>query len=223
MTKKIGEGIPILSIGVKRFVERMVKDDDFFMYAIENPAAALKEMGVNIDASKLEPESLGAFFGALANVRDSLKKKNIKAFTFEKIFGQPAIIPGNVAGEIDIGICKDFVKNAFLKRHVVIVRSRFMPMEIDVPREIYSEIYVGGYTPGKEGQKARVSESQNLEVGYNKSWDGKDAATHQGSYRVVNVNFGGLQIQDILVGPLISPEDLNVLTKRINAAMATRA
>jgi|WetSurMetagenome_2_1015567.scaffolds.fasta_scaffold08906_5 hypothetical protein len=227
MPDKIGEGIPILSMGLKRFVERMVKDDDFFSLALENPVAAMKEMGVNLDASKMEPESIAAFLGALSNVRDSLKNKNIKDFTFEKIFGQPATVTGVLIGETDQGICREFIRSAYIKRLVIINRTKVFPLDRQIPSLIYRTAYVDVAGPttipnATVAINARVSASQQTEVGYNKSWEGKDAARTRGTHRVANVNFGNFRLQDLLVGPLISPEDLNGLAVQINASVSAR-
>ena len=85
--KRIRVKIPMPSIALKRFIERAIKDDDFFFLAIENPMGAMKECGVKLDASAFIPSDFATFFGALSGLREMIKKKNIKDLGFERIFG----------------------------------------------------------------------------------------------------------------------------------------
>ena len=67
------------SISLMNFIERTLKDDNFFESAVENPLKILKENGVRLDVKSLLPKDLATFFGAIVGVKDLIKKKRINA------------------------------------------------------------------------------------------------------------------------------------------------
>lgn len=88
--KRIKITIPVKTVELKRFVEKAIREDEFFSSALENPYGAMKECGITFDL--LAPADFAAFFGALAGVKEMVRKNNIKDLTFEGIFGRPADI-----------------------------------------------------------------------------------------------------------------------------------
>jgi len=96
--KRIKITIPVKSIGLKRFVEKAIREDEFFSLALENPYGAMKECGITLDL--VASADFAAFFGALAGVKEMVRKNNIKDLTFEGIFGRPADIRGTSPLEI---------------------------------------------------------------------------------------------------------------------------
>ena len=88
--------LPLPSISLKKFIEKVLADDDFLSLALENPIGAMKECGVNLDTAKLIPTDFANFFGALDGLKVILKEKKVENLTFENIFGQNAQIRGAI-------------------------------------------------------------------------------------------------------------------------------
>ncbi|MCZ7355584.1 MAG: hypothetical protein O8C65_01500 [Candidatus Methanoperedens sp.] len=128
--KRISITIPVRSIGLKRFVEKAIKNDEFFLFALENPLGAMKECGVKLDASSFHPKDFAAFFGALSGVKEMVRKKNIKNLTFEGIFGQAAVIRGtHLMAETTKGFYKDWEIGAYSQKQVLSTSDKYFEVD----------------------------------------------------------------------------------------------
>ena len=214
--KRISITIPVRSIGLKRFVEKAIKNDEFFLFALENPLGAMKECGVKLDASSFHPKDFAAFFGALSGVKEMVRKKNIKNLTFEGIFGQAAVIRGtHLMAETTKGFYKDWEIGAYSQKQVLSTSDKYF--EVDRNRigiksvlqqqetELMIEIIGNTFAdPSKETSS-----------GSDKQWDKQDAIRNRESTNGWNKNFDKAGLGDIFGGPLINPGDLAALAARI--------
>jgi len=214
--KRISITIPVRSIGLKRFVEKAIKDDEFFLFALENPHGAMKECGVKLDVSSFGPEDFAAFFGALSGVKEMVKKKNIKDLTFAGIFGQAAEIRGTyLVAETTKGIYKNWDIDAYSQKQVLSTSDKYF--EVDRGRigikSILQKLETGLMTE-IIGINTFADPSKETESGSNTQWDKQDAMRKTESINGWNKNFAN-DWGDILGGPLIHPEDLAALAARI--------
>ncbi len=201
--KRIKLSIQLPSMALKRFIEKALKDDEFFESAIENPIGALKESGVNLDVSAFMPKDLVTFLGALAGVKELIKKKQIKEITFEKIFGQAAEIRGaTIMAEIEKGMMTQFDKN------VVAEKNMFASVRINFGQRL--ELDVAGRTPEK--QETDISSKKESTTETDRK---KDIAV----YTDKEVRFSGISFMDMeqfINGPLISPVDLSAISAQLD-------
>lgn len=217
--KRIRITIPVRSIGLKRFVEKAIRNDEFFSFALENPFGAMKECGVNLDS--FIPSDFAAFFGALAGVKEMVKKNNIKDLTFEGIFGQAADIRGTyLTAETTKGFYKDWNMNAYVEKGIISTTDKNFDVlgateiresvAVEVKREIHGVPLdvqrLGIYFADQSSEKSSGSD---------KEWSNKDAIRDTRSTNGWNKNFDKAGWGDIFIGPLINPEDLATLAARI--------
>ncbi|MCZ7395158.1 MAG: hypothetical protein ABOK23_11440 [Candidatus Methanoperedens sp.] len=214
--KRISITIPVRSIGLKRFVEKAIKNDEFFLFALENPLGAMKECGVKLDVLSFVPEDFAAFFGALSGVKEMVKKKNIKNLTFEGVFGQAAEIRGTyLVAETTRGFYKDWDINAYSQKQVLSTSDKYF--EIDRNR-----IGIKGILQQQEAElmieiigNTFADPSKETSSGSDKQWDKQDAIRNRESTNGWNKNFDKAGLGDIFGGPLINPGDLAALAARI--------
>jgi hypothetical protein len=220
--KRISIAIPVPSIGLKRFVEKAIKEDEFFMFALENPLGAMKECGVKLDTSSFLPKDFAAFFGALSGVKEMVKKKDIKDLTFEGIFGQAADIRGTyLMAETTRGFYKDWDIGASIEKGILSTIDKTFGGLRDTEARVYTDIEekreihgvpVDVHLAGIVAYKEASSETRTSQ---NKEWNNNDATTEKRSQVGMNKNFDKAGWGEILVGPLIYPEDLAALAARI--------
>ncbi len=200
--RRISISIPLRSIGLKRFVEKAIKDDEFFLFALENPIGAMKECGVNIDASSFLPKNFAAFFGALSRVKEMVKKKNINDLTFEGIFGQPADIRGTMSEfEVHQGFCRDFFIDAYQMHDSCFYHDvNFETDATGTIREITESSRESNTRRRRDDQIRNMESNHSSMTKFEKDVKRKEILLCDGH---------------MLTGPLIHPEDLADLTARI--------
>lgn len=233
--KRIKLQIQIPSLALKHFIEKMLRDDDFFEIAIENPLAALKESGVKLNASDVKPSELAAFFGALAGVKDLISKKKTEEITFENIFGQAAEILGTtIVAETQKGMFTNFNRNAFTDREMsTAVNYNFQTLG-EASSSVYSHISSEGQSVTQDRRVYFTTQTKaefDL-VGITTQYKETDRSTtfhfdHKqgvGSYYESSIDtykskgFSGVStIEQIFDGPLISPSDLVKIAAQFNA------
>ncbi len=232
--KRIKLSIQLPSMALKRFIEKALKDDEFFESAIENPIGALKESGVNLDVSAFMPKDLVTFLGALAGVKELIKKKQIKEITFEKIFGQAAEIRGaTIMAETERGMMTQFNKNVVSERETFAsVRINFgQRLELDVAGGIETvatkvDISAAGQYVTREGFAGSRIEKQETTKGTDTGVTFHfDANQGVGSKKESSIDtyktkdFSGISFMDIeqfINGPLISPVDLSAISAQLD-------
>lgn len=94
--KRIAIQLPLPSLSMQSFLEKLLKDEDFFALALENPLNAAEQCGLNLEIKTFTPTDFANFFGAIAGLKEALKDADQKAFDFENIFGKPAEIRGSI-------------------------------------------------------------------------------------------------------------------------------
>jgi hypothetical protein len=215
--KRISITIPVRSIGLKRFVEKAIKDDEFFLLALENPTGAMKDCGVKLDVSSFVPEDFAAFFGALSGVKEMVKKKNIKDLTFAGIFGQSAEIRGTyLVAETTRGIYRNWDMDAYSQKQVLSTSEKYFDASgrpvtdkeayvLALARSVFAREGISFADPSKETSS-----------GSNKDWKNDASAMRDTrSDTGWNKNFDKASWGDVLGGPLINPGDLAALAARI--------
>ncbi len=212
--KRINVNIQIPAVSLKSFIERVVKDDDFFSSALENPLGAMQECGVNVEASSVIPADFATFFGALAGLKEVIKKKNIKDLTFEGIFGRPADIRGSVLKADSFkGFFKTFAKNAYTEKEKCFSFNK--TFEEDVKRRLLS---IKDLTTSQEIQiemdfvLKTVEHSETFRMS-NTDWAHPGSVQERRSNSAHTKNFANLK--DLFAGPLIHPDDLAAIAARI--------
>lgn len=215
--KRIRVKIPMPSIALKRFIERTIKDDDFFLLALENPMGAMKECSVKLDTSAFIPSDFATLFGVLSGLREMIKKKNIKDLGFERIFGYAAEIHGaSLRMEISQGFFKEWDNRDALAQKGKCFsalqnfeadreRSATSAKELCQSQEVRIEMeFVGVTTTSSE-----TFRNQNRE------WDNADAVQTRRSETGTTKGFqkdGQRSLEDLLSGPLIHPQDLATIS-----------
>ncbi len=211
--KRINVSIQMPAVSLKSFIERVVKDDDFFSAALENPLGAMQECGVNVEASSVIPADFATFFGALAGLKEVIKKKNIKDLTFEGIFGRPAIIVGSVLmAETFKGFKTMFAKNAYTEKEKCFSFNK--TFEEDVKRRLLSikdlaksqEIKIEMDFVLQSREESRVTVASDIQRR-------EDISIHPHVHADQKKSFAGLE--DLFRGPLIHPDDLAAIAARI--------
>ena len=211
--RRIRYSIELPSVALKGFVEKALKDEDFFIMALENPIGAMEKCGVNLELSAFAPEDFATFFGALAGVKKLIEKKKITDISFESIFGEAADIRGSyMMAEMDRGICQDFNRGAFIEKGTMLSfkkdfsRDKGRKIALFKNIQIASELGVVGYS----------STESETNRGRNTDWStGSQPNTKTNEYSTKNFNSVVLSIEDIMRGPLIHPTDLASLSARL--------
>lgn len=208
--------IPIPSVSIKQFIERSIKDDDFFARAIENPHGAMQECGVNLDKAAFLPSHFATFFGALAGVREVAQRKDKSKLSFEQIFGHPAQVRGAVLNaQASQGFCKEWDnRGAFAQR----MQSFSSSQGFDKG----SDLCGVSETDAQIGRSARIEfvgqtfESQETNNHTRTEWSTNEfQQTNSNSNRGTSKNFEGQGFYDLLNGPLIHPTDLAAVAARL--------
>lgn len=219
--KRIKIIIPVKSIGLKRFVEKAIRNDEFFSFALENPFAAMKECGVSLDL--VVPTDFASFFGALVGVKEMVKKNNIKDLTFEGIFGQAADIRGTyLMAETTKGFYKDWNINALVEKGILSTIDKNFDVSgaTEVQESLAVELKREIHGVPLDVQRLGIyfaDQSSEKSSGSDKEWSNKDAMRDTRSTNGWNKNFDKAGWGDVFVGPLINPADLAALAARIKA------
>ncbi|MCZ7355582.1 MAG: hypothetical protein O8C66_07445 [Candidatus Methanoperedens sp.] len=200
---------------MKRFVEKAIKSDEFFLFALENPLGAMKECGAKLDVSSFGPKDFAAFFGALSGVKEMVKKKNIKDLTFEGIFGEAAVIRGtHLMAETTKGFYKDWEIGAYVQKGTLSTFDTNFDASGVTDQESYKEARIR-IEFGVSGIITYKEASSETRTSQSKEWNNNDAITEKRSNTGMNKNFEKAGLREILGGPLIHPEDLAALAARI--------
>lgn len=240
--ERIKLSIELPSIALERFIEKALRDDAFFDSAIENPLAALKESGVNLDLPAFTPLDLATFFGALAGVKEIIRKKQITDITFENVFGHAAEIRGTtLLRETHRGMWVQFNRNALTEKEMLASVKLTFETRRDALQETLSSTLTDARllaTRSRDLKSALVRDIGNLaqarvefdlagktdalserSVGYSTHFDhnqGTYHGTEAGIHRHTDSKFGGMSlIEELLVGPLINPVDLAAIAAKI--------
>ncbi len=231
--KRLNFEMPMASLSLKRYIDKAIKDEEFFNFAVENPIGSLKQSGVNIDADQFAPEDFATFFDVIFRLRELIGKKDMSKVRFEEIFGVELIIPD---------ICADFkTHRGFFRewdnRQAFFKQSRFMSSNKDfgIPRNRFSYRYALSsrefdfdykmlISPQRFGLEASSAKKETFQ-GYDKQWDSVDAKYNKESTQNYSKNFaevGRLTMEEVLRGPLINPVDLKEVTARLDVLIELR-
>ena len=225
--ERINLQIPLPSTALKDFLKKVLTDDSLFASALENPVGVMKQHGINLNASELIPTDLATFFGALTGLRQVIKDKKLNEITFEKVFGQVAVVRGAV---LDAQVSRGFFRewdnrDAFTERGICVstqqkfevLRERGGSSFKDALAEIVVEFKQGFDT--QRDLVSRTFESQETNNHTKTDWSNpNDMQSNKGSDRGVDKNFeksGNRSLADLLSGPLIHPTDLAAISARI--------
>jgi len=214
--------ISLPSVTLRRFIEKLLKDEDFFSFALENPLGAMRECGVRPNAQAFIPADFATFFAAMSNLRELLQRKKVKReeMTFEKIFGRAAEMHGaTLNAEITQGFSKAWDNRDAVSDKMKCF-SASQGFEVDAGRQATSakqlcqtlEVQQGTAFIGDTGA------SRDRFQGYDTQWDKADAKYHTESTRIMDKGFekgGRRTLQDLLSGPLIHPEHLAAVSATI--------
>jgi hypothetical protein len=234
--KRITLSIQMPSIALLRFIEKVLQDDKFFESAIENPLATMKESGVRLNISKLAPRDLATFFGALAGVKDLIKKKQIKDITFANIFGQSAEIRGTtIMAETQKGMWSSFNRSALTEKQMyAAAETNFETLQLGYgdteAKAVFTRVsnirFSGVETTlalQKEYPDTKTSRETDRGSTFHFNADrGVGSQRDSVSDTYTTKNFGGVSvfephiIEQILNGPLIDPGDLAAISAQIN-------
>jgi hypothetical protein len=233
--KRIAIDLPLPSIAIKNFLEKILQDDNFFAFALENPMGAMKECGVNLNISAFLPSDFATFFGAVAGLKEILRKMGEKDFSFENIFGKTAEIRGSILeAELTQGFFREWdnreafrekLKCFAANRNFELDRTKYTKTLLDIVREKLIEIESGRFQ-----QIQRVSEihrdiiserfPQSETNNHTRTEWNKDSISQSQSRSDsgVNKNFekdGKRSFEDLMQGPLIDPVDLASISARL--------
>ncbi len=236
-----GENQPRIKLSIRmpsqalsRFIERALQDDKFFESAIDDPLTALKGSGVRLDLAKLAPSDLATFFGALAAVKELVKKKQLREISFERIFGQAAEILGTtIVTETQRGMWTQFDRNAFAARErCTSVNTRFETLrEALADRQLTTLAETdlrGGFIRDRqliqlvqvmrEGIGETV-QSRETDRGVSFHFDADKGIGSSTSSKIDTYstkNFSGISlIEQVMSGPLINPVDLVAIAAQL--------
>lgn len=231
MDKRIKFELPLPSMSLKKFIEKLLVDNEFLSLAMENPVGCMRECGVNIDMSSVLPADFAVFFGAVATLKDVLKETKVTDLTFDKIFGQPAVIRGAVLNrEMSQGFFREWDnRDAVTDRlqcystsqKFEVLRDRTGAGREQVAFEIDTDTERGATWATQRDVISQTFESSNTDNHTKTDWSNpNDMQRSTGSDRGVNKNFeaSGFSLgQDRLRGPLINPVDLAAIAARIQS------
>lgn len=223
--------LPLPSVSLKRFLEKVLADDDFFALALENPVGAMRDCGVNLHAATFIPPDFATFFGALAGLKTVIKEKKLTDLSFENIFGQGAVVRGAILdAEVSRGYFREWDnRDAMLERgqcysteqRFEIVRERFGVGNENIATEVRTDAEIGRAFD-VAGAVSQTFESSSTDNHTSTDWSNpNDMQRSTGSDRGVNKNFEGSGFRtpgDYLRGPLINPVDLASISARIQIA-----
>lgn len=216
--RRIKFSIELPSVALKGFVEKALKDENFFIMALENPIGAMEKCGVNLELSAFAPEDFATFFGALAGVKKLIEKKKITDISFESIFGEAADIRGSyMMAEMDRGICQDFNRGAFIEKGKMLSFKKEFSQDKGRKIAIFKNIQIAPELRIEIGGVGNSSQSSESNRGRDTDWDKRDAVATKGTREYSTKTFDSviLSIEDIMRGPLIHPTDLASLSARL--------
>lgn len=231
--KRISIKIPLPSLSLKNFMEKIIKDDDFFSLALENPLAMMKDCGLNLDIKAFTPSDFANFFGALTGLKEALKDADQKSLDFESIFGEPAEIRGSMLeADRHQGFFKEWDnKDAFREKGICRTTDRYFirdigkegqkPIRIAQNLDIKTQKFI---TPERlhlaDIQRDLVSRTMESSETWNHTvteWStDRFSQSNTRSERGVDKNFEGISMmEDLVQGPLIDPVDLASVSARL--------
>lgn len=223
--KRISLQITLPSVGLKRFVERILSDEDFFALALESPVRAFAEAGLNLAEKDFIPADFAAFYGVLARLRTIAAREGIKAVKFEELFGQPADFDGaTVCAQFRRGFYQDWGgRQAAMDKHRAFGASTHFVQDAVGPRGVGLDESVRVGTTAKI-ERDWLSETQDhhyQNYSSDRKWDnthGQETHKEVGMTTGTTEDFGGRSIrQQFLHGPLIHPVDLARVTAKLGA------
>jgi hypothetical protein len=222
--KRIRLSIKLPSVALQHFIEKALRDDDFFESAVENPLHALKQSGLNLDLPAFNPRDIANFLGALAGVRELIRKKQLKDVTFENIFGRSAEIFGTtLLQETHKGMWVQFDKNAVMDKNMLAsFKQNFETLQEALQdslqavlqsarmtnlQEIRQHSFVKNLALREAGVLAQVRLEMDMagkaeamsekSVGYSTHFDNNQGTYHgteSGIHRYSDTSFGGLSL-----------------------------
>lgn len=234
---RIKLSIPMPSVALSRFIEKVLRDDASFEAAVEDPLAALQESGVRLDVAKLTPGDLAAFFAALASARGLLRKRQTSEISFEGIFGRAAEVQGTrLTAETQKGMWTQFQHNAVTEREMHASAST----KFEATQALLAETRLTAATARDVTALRELDRTQLLQVrvelevagasvqhretdtGVTFHFDanrgvGSSSSSKVDTYSTKNFDKAGMSlVEQLLVGPLINPADLRALAARID-------
>lgn len=224
--KRIRITIPLPSLSLKRFIEKAINEEDFFLLALENPVGAMSECGVKLDLAEFIPSDFANFFGALTGLREIVKKKPAEKLTFEAIFGHAAEIRGTLLmAEMNQGFFREWDhRKAFFQKELVI--SAFKNFEVDRDRRLLSfqrleklKELTALFKIELDFVVKTVEHAETFRYS-DTDWAHPDSVQERRSTSAHTKEFkkDGIESwKDLVTGPLINPVDLAELAARIEA------
>lgn len=220
---RIALKITLPSVALKRFIERVLTDDDFFSLALESPMAAFAEAGVNLRAEEFVPADFAKFFAVLDRLKGMTGASSPEKLNFESLFGQPAQIPGvNLTAETSRGFFRDWAgQQAVSQRESFVSASKEFDQKASLLRDA---------TAARDIAETRLAVTEVRMLGdtsdttykfrsTNLSWDKMEAVQEVGMKQGTTEDFAkdGAKIRDLMRGPLIHPTELAAVTARMEA------
>lgn len=236
---RIRYSMPVASAGMKIFVEKCLKEDEFFLQALENPVRALKNSGLETGDCSFAPDDFSHFFGALARLKELIAEGKLEEITFESIFGKPAELYGaSIRTMISHGYDKEWdnrdaftekqsrfsVKTDFYHQLKTQVRQSIKAEHL-VNRQKLADIELKAMmNPAASKEMDWVAEEtkkSETEAGMNTEWNRAQAHTEKRSEEYRNKHFensgiGSWDQEEIVSGPLVNPVELEVIAARID-------
>jgi len=226
---RIAVELPLPSSALKDFLKNIITNDDSFASALENPMGAMRQSGVNLNSSNLIPSDLATFFGAVAGLKQVIKEKKINDITFEKIFGQAAVVRGTILdAELTRGFFREWDnRDAFQDRTICVstehkfealrervgssLKNALQQIDVKLKREVAVDM--------QRDLVSQTFESSETNNHTKTDWSNpNDMQTNKGSDRGVSKSFEGtgkITVGDLVSGPLINPIDLIALSARL--------
>ena len=228
--------MPLPTVSLKVFIERALRDDEFFDLALESPLAAMKECHVNLDTSRMVASDIATFLGALASLKEIVKEKQIKDLTFEKVFGKPADIRGSVIeSERNQGFLKEWDnREAHTERDWCGSTNKTFAGDRTGARRTLSEVVRERSIAELREQRVNITTEsrrdwvavrfESAETNNHTRTEWSNDASMQSDRRSdagVNTTFekdGKMPMEDALHGPLVNEVDIATISARLDAA-----
>ncbi|MFP5221409.1 MAG: hypothetical protein ACLGSA_03885 [Acidobacteriota bacterium] len=220
---RIALKISLPSVALKQFIERVLKDDDFFTLALESPVAAFAEAGVNLRAEEFVPADFAKFFAVLGRLKEMSGGAPREKLNFESIFGQPAHIPGvNLTAETSRGFFRDWGgQQAVTERESFVSTSKEFDQTAGLLREAATarDIAETRLAVADMRMAGDTTETTYKFRSTNLSWDKMEAVQEVGIKTGTTEDFAkdGARIRDLMRGPLIHPSELAAVAARMEA------
>ncbi|MFH2092398.1 MAG: hypothetical protein ABIJ31_08545 [Pseudomonadota bacterium] len=231
--QRISIQLPLPSVSLQNFLEKLLQDERFFSLAIENPLNAMKKCGLNVETKTFTIQDFSTFFGAVAGLKDALKETDQKTLDFESIFGKPAEIRGSVLeAERFQGFYKEWDnRDALVDKQICRTTNRLFQVDRDRSGQKLTQtvrekmilalqnqdVKISHYTQIQRDLISTTMESSETNNHTRTEWNTDTVMqSNTRSERGVNKNFEGISmIEDIMQGPLINPVDLASVTARL--------